>query len=131
MNDALKATLKTAASGMNAQAHRLRVVTQNIANADTHGYHRKLISFNSVYDRNLDTDRVQISDTFFDNAPQREIFDPANPLANEEGYVTLSNVNVLIEMADARQANQSYEANTTVFREARKMYSNLLDVLRR
>jgi len=131
MNDVLKATLKTAASGMNAQAHRLRVVTENIANADTHGYRRKLLTFDSEYDRSLGTERVHVSNTYFDNSPQREIFDPSNPLADENGYVALSNVNVLIEMADARQANQSYEANTTVFREARKMYANLLDILRR
>ncbi len=130
MNDVLKATLKAAASGMNAQAHRLRVVTENIANADTHGYQRKLVSFDSVYDRIFDIDRVNVSDTYLDQAPRREIFDPSNPLADEDGYVTLSNVSVLIEMSDARQANQSYEANTTVFREARKMYANLLNILR-
>ena len=74
---------------------------------------------------------LQASQTFLDNSEGRRIFEPTNPLADEEGYVTLSNVNIMLEVADAREANQTYEANTTVFREARRMYGSLLDLLRR
>ena len=129
--DVLKQTMKAAADGMNAQAKRLRVVSENIANADTHGYHRKMVFFDSVYDTKNDLNTLSVSRPVLDQSALRQNFDPSNPLSDEEGYVTLSNVNVLIEVADAREANQTYEANTTVFREARRMYSNLLDLLRR
>ena len=64
-------------------------------------------------------------------APLEEKYDPSNPLADETGYVGMSNVNLVMEMADAREANRSYEANLASFRQAREMYSSLLDLLKR
>lgn len=126
MNDFVK-SMSAAASGMNAQSFRLRLVSENVANADTAGYRRKTVSFNNVFDQG----RVEVGKVGLDAAPFEEKFDPANPLANEAGYVQGSNVNLMVEMADGREANRSYEANLAAFRQARNMYSNLLDLLKR
>jgi len=121
----------SAMSGMQAQAQRLQVVSENIANADTHGYKRKLVSFESVFDRNKETTRVEIGRMFLDQTPGEEVFDPSHPFANEDGYVTMSNVNMMTEFADAREATRSYEAGLEVFSQARDMYKSLLDILKR
>ncbi|GJL92630.1 flagellar basal body rod protein FlgC [Hyphococcus sp.] len=119
-----------ATSGMRAQAQRLQVVSENIANADTHGYQRKLVSFENVYDRNLDVNKVEVGRTFLDQTPREEIYDPSHPFANENGYVVMTNVNMMTEFADAREATRSYDAGLEVFRQARDMYSSLLDILK-
>lgn len=130
MNDFLK-SMNVAASGMNAQGYRLRLVSENVANADTPGYHRKIVNFNNVFDEASGADRINVGRIAFDRAPLEERFDPANPLANKAGYVQMSNVNLIMEMADGREANRSYEANLATFQQARHMYSSLLDVLKR
>ncbi len=119
-----------ATSGMRAQAQRLQVVSENIANADTHGYQRKLVSFENVYDRNSDVNKVEVGRTFLDQTPREEIYDPSHPFANENGYVVMTNVNMMTEFADAREATRSYDAGLEVFRQARDMYSSLLDILK-
>ncbi len=120
-----------AMSGMRAQAQRLQVVSENIANADTHGYKRKLVSFENVYDRKTDATKVEIGKMFLDQKPGEEVFDPSHPFANENGYVTMSNVNMMTEFADAREATRSYDAGLEVFQQARDMYSSLLDILKK
>jgi flagellar basal-body rod protein FlgC len=130
MNSFLKA-MGAAASGMNVQGFRLRVVSENVANSDTPGYRRKLMSFDNVYDAGLEASRVKVGRISFDDAPFEERYDPANPMADEAGYVELSNVNLMMEMADAREANRSYEANLATFQQARQMYTSLLDLLKR
>lgn len=119
-----------ATSGMRAQAQRLEVVSENIANVDTHGYRRKLVSFENVYDRSSGAHHVEVGRTFLDQTPQEEVFDPSHPFANEQGYVVMSNVNMMTEFADAREATRSYDAGLEVFRQARDMYSSLLDILK-
>jgi flagellar basal-body rod protein FlgC len=123
-SDALRITV----SGMQAQATRLRLTAENIANAETPGYQRKVASFEAaVHDAGLvATGPVQLDQT----TPERR-YDPANPLADEGGYVDGSNVNLLLEMADAREASRSYEANLKMFEQTRSMSSALLDLLRR
>lgn len=130
MNSFLKA-MGAAASGMSAQGFRLRVVSENVANTDTPGYRRKSMSFDNAYDSALETNRVKVGRIALDSAPLEEKYDPANPLANDAGYVELSNVNLMMEMADAREANRSYEANLATFQQARQMYTSLLDLLKR
>lgn len=130
MQDIFK-TMTTAASGMRAQSLRLRLVGENVANADTPGFHRKEVSFQSVVDRASGATEVETGQVQLDNSPMQEVYDPGNPLANAQGMVTLSNVDTLIEIADAREANRSYEANLTIFDQARRMYGGLLDLLRR
>lgn len=119
-----------ATSGMRAQAQRLQVVSENIANVDTHGYKRKQVTFENVYDRSKDVSRVEIGRQFLDPKEGERIFDPSHPLADETGYVAMSNVNMMTEFADAREATRSYDAGLEVFRQARDMYTSLLDILK-
>jgi flagellar basal-body rod protein FlgC len=122
---------KTAMSGLTAQAQRIQTATENLANADTHGYRRKLISFESLFDRASDAMQIRATKISLDASPLEQRFDPGHPLADAQGYVTGSNVNPIIEFADAREANRSYEAGLQIMRQSREMYSALLDLLRR
>lgn len=119
-----------ATSGMRAQAQRLQVVSENIANVDTHGYKRKQVTFENIYDRSEDVNRVEIGRQFLDQKEGERIFDPSHPLADADGYVIMSNVNMMTEFADAREATRSYDAGLEVFRQARDMYTSLLDILK-
>ena len=130
MNIFLKA-MGAAASGMNAQGFRMRVVSENVSNSDTPGYRRKLMNFENVYDAAAGVDKVEVGRITLSGAAMEQKFDPANPMADKSGYVQMSNVNLMTEMADAREANQSYEANLQTFQQARQMYSSLLDLLKR
>lgn len=121
----------SASRGMSAQAFRLRISSENLSNADTHGYQRKLVSFKNEYDAAVQQVGVAIDDVSLDRSKGEVLFEPEHPLANAEGYVTLSNVNMMIEIADAREAGRSYEANLTTFKQATQMYSSLIDLLRR
>jgi flagellar basal-body rod protein FlgC len=121
----------TASSGMRAQGMRLRLVGENVANADTPGFHRKQVSFNSVLDRASGAETVEAGPVRLDPSAPREDYQPGHPLADARGVVTLSNVDPLVEIADAREANQSYQANLTIFDQARRMYGGVLDLLRR
>lgn len=126
LNDALRA----AASGMQAQAARIRLVSENIANADTPGYHRKLMSFEEAMGRDL-TGTVAAGPVRLDPAAPDQIYDPSHPLADAEGYFEGSNVDLMIEVADAREASRSYEANLKMFEQVREMQTALMDLLRR
>ena len=126
MADLLK-SLSYAASGMEAQSMRLRHVSENIANADTPGYHRKLVSFQ----QELDTGRVETGPVQLDQSPLASLYDPGNPLADETGHYDGSNVDLVIEIADAREAQRSYEANLKIFDQARQMTQSLFDLIRR
>jgi flagellar basal-body rod protein FlgC len=126
MND-LSTSLAFAASGMEAQATRLRLVSENIANADTPGYHRKLVSFDDAMDSGL----VEVGPVRLDRADLPRIYDPDHPLADANGYYDGSNVDMVIEIADAREAQRSYEANLRLFDQARQMTQSLFELLRR
>ena len=123
--------MKTAASGMNAQSFRLRIVGENIANSDTPGFQRKTVSFATQLDRAREISRVVPDQVQLDQTPVRQSYEPGHPMADERGIVALSNVNPLIEIADAREAHRSYEANLSVFDQARRMRSSMLELLRR
>lgn len=130
-NNSISAAMAAATQGMNVQSTRLRIVSENLSNADTHGYHRKMISFKNAYDSYSGMNELSVDNVTLDQSKGEQSFDPAHPLANAQGYVTMSNVNMMIEMADAREASRSYEANLTTFQQARSMYSGLLDLIRR
>jgi flagellar basal-body rod protein FlgC len=121
----LMSTLKFAGSGMEAQAMRLQHVSENIANADTPGYRRKLISFDQTFAG------VKAGSVTLDQSELSQIFDPGNPLSDENGYYAGSNVDLVIEVADAREAQRSYEANLKIFDQARQMTQSLFELLRR
>lgn len=135
--DALTATLKIASSGLSAQSSRLRVVSQNLANTQSTGntagadpYKRKLINFASHLDRAAGVDVVKVDRVTQDDAPFRLVHEPGHPAADANGYVKYPNVNVLVEMADMREANRTYEANLQVMKQASSMISTTLDLLR-
>jgi flagellar basal-body rod protein FlgC len=124
-------TMAAAASGMAAQAARLRLSSENIANADTPGYRRKTVSFEETFQRTGEARAVATGPVRLDMAAAARIYDPTHPLAGPDGYFDGSNVNLMVEIADAREANRSYEANLRMFDQARQMASSLLDLLRR
>lgn len=135
--DPLSASLKISASGMDAQSVRLRVVSENLANVRSTGeaagsdpYRRKLISFAEHIDRATGVPQVSVQKVFDDPSNFNLEYDPGNPAANKDGYVKMPNVNPLIEMADMREANRSYEANLQAIKQARDMISSTIDLLR-
>ncbi len=126
MTDLLQA-LSLSASGMEAQARRLRHVSENIANADTPGYHRKVVSFQEE----METGTVSVGRVRLDQTALPKVYDPNHPLADTTGHYDGSNVDLVIEIADAREAQRSYEANLRLFDQARQMTQSLFDLIRR
>jgi len=131
-------SMLVAAAGMRAQGARMRVIAQNMANANStpNGpgetpYRRQVPSFENVMNRELGMQQVQMTKTVSDQAPFRKKFDPGHPAADEMGYIQLPNVNSLIEMMDMREAQQSYEANMNMIKSAQKMLTSTIDLLRR
>lgn len=123
--------MSVATSGMKAQASRLRHVSENIANTDTPGYRRKTVPFEEMVQQGERTGAVTTGSMRLDQTELTRIYDPTNPLADEGGHYDGSNVNLLIEIADAREAQRSYEANLKMFDQVRQMSSALMDLLRK
>ena len=123
----LQTTLALAASGMEAQAQRLRHVSENIANADTPGYHRKTVGFREA----MATGLVETTPVHLDQSALARVYDPGNPLADATGHFDGSSVDLVIEIADAREAQRSYDANLKIFDQARQMTQALFELLRR
>jgi len=129
-------TLHIAASGMRAQGTRLRVISENIANADsvsqTPGgvpYRRKLVSFGNALDRELGVETVRVKNIMTDKSEFSRSYEPGHPAADEDGYVLRPNVNTLIEMTDMREAQRSYEANLKAIEASRSMLQKTLQIL--
>jgi flagellar basal-body rod protein FlgC len=126
-----------ATSGLRAQAGRMRVISENIANADSTGtsagadpYRRKIPTFTSQLDRTLDAKTVNMGKIAPDNSAFRTKYEPSNPAADATGYVKYPNVNPLIEMTDMREAQRSYEANLNIISATRRMIQRTLDILK-
>ncbi|MFC7702614.1 flagellar basal body rod protein FlgC [Plastorhodobacter daqingensis] len=130
MADLIK-TLAVSASGMQAQGQRLRHVSENIANTDTPGYRRKTISFEQEVRFGRPTGLVEAGPVTLDRRDLSRIYDPGHPLADGTGHYDGSNVDLVVEIADSREAQRSYEANLRMFDQARQMTSSLLELLRR
>ncbi|MEJ2228301.1 MAG: flagellar basal body rod protein FlgC [Alphaproteobacteria bacterium] len=137
MYDPLQLSLKVAASGLEAQGHRVRVVSENLANHDSTGntpgavpYTRKTISFKTALDHAAQANLVHVDQIGHDNSPYPLEFNPSHPAADAKGYVKRPNVNMLVELADMREANRSYEANLQVIKQARELISLTIDLLR-
>ncbi|MGF9693391.1 MULTISPECIES: flagellar basal body rod protein FlgC [unclassified Rhizobium] len=135
--DPLSASLKIAGSGMEAQATRLRIVSENIANArstgDTPGadpYRRKTITFGTELDKVSGAQTVSVKKLGTDQSNFVEEYDPGSPAADDKGMVKMPNVNMLIEMADLREANRTYEANLQTIKQTRDLISATLDLLK-
>jgi len=133
----MEKTLHIAASGMGAQSVRVRVIAENIANANSLGtapgdepYRRKTVSFASELDRATGAELVSIDRIGVDRSEFGSRHDPNHPAADENGYVQTPNVNSLLEMMDLREAQRSYDANLKVIETAKNMVSRTLELLR-
>jgi flagellar basal-body rod protein FlgC len=130
-------SLAISAAGMRVQGERLRVISENVANADSVSevpggdpYRRKTITFKNELDRQAGLDLVKVSKVGLDPSEFSRKYDPNNPAADKQGYVKLPNVNALIEMNDMREAQRSYEANLKVVEVTRGMLQKTIDILR-
>jgi flagellar basal-body rod protein FlgC len=137
MTDPLIAAAKAASNGLFAQSTRMKVVSENIANAETTGktagsdpYQRKTVSFEAVTDEAAGVDLVQVRDVGRDQAPFRTEYMPGHPAADAKGNVKMPNVDMLTELADMREASRSYTANTQVIKQVREIVSMTIDLLR-
>lgn len=137
MSDPLLATAKAASHGLFAQSSRMRVLAENIANAETTGttpgadpYQRKVITFDSTLDEAEGLDLVEAGDVDRDKTPFRLEYKPGHPAADDKGYVKMPNVDTLVELADMREANRAYTANTQVIRQVKELVSMTIDLMR-
>ncbi|MFQ5563415.1 MAG: flagellar basal body rod protein FlgC [Parvularculaceae bacterium] len=134
--DDISTAMQVAASGMRAQSTRIRVVAENIANANSAAeapgldpYRRQTPVFSSFLDRDTNAHMVEVSRVALDPSAFTLQFDPSHPAADEEGYVKLPNVNPLVEMMDLREAQRSYEANLGALDTMRSMAASTLRIL--
>ena len=122
---------------MKAQAERMRIVSENLANADSlpttpdaTPYRRKTISFRNVLDKTAGADVVKVKKVDVDRSEFQKKYDPKHPAADSSGYVLAPNVNPLIELMDMREAQRSYEANLNVVSVSKTMLSKTVDMLK-
>lgn len=135
--DELLRTLRISASGMKAQGTRLRVVSENIANADSLPtqpgelpYRRKVVTFKNELDKSIGVKTVGVDRVQNDRSDFQRRYDPAHPAADENGYVLAPNVSSLVEMMDMREAQRSYEANLNVIKSSKNMLQQTIGILR-
>ena len=134
--DLIKA-LNISADALKAQGTRLRVIAENVANADSTAqrpggepYRRRVVTFSRVLDHELGVQSVEVDGITPDRSPFGQRFEPGHPAADAKGYVWTPNVNALLEMADMREAQRSYEANLKVIQSSRAMLQQTIDILR-
>jgi flagellar basal-body rod protein FlgC len=137
MADPMQIAIKVAASGLEAQSRRMLVVSENLANAESTGktpgaapYTRKTVSFESALDEASGAKLVKVDRVDTDKKPYRVEHDPSHPAADADGNVKLPNVDMLVELADMRETNRTYEANLQVVKQARSLISMTIDLLR-
>lgn len=135
--DELKNVQNIALSGMKAQTERLRVISENLANADSTAqspdgqpYRRKMVSFKSELDKATGANKVKVDKVRPDQSEFQRRYDPKHPAADKDGYVLTPNVNPLIEMMDMREAQRSYEANLAVISSSKQLLSRTVEMLR-
>jgi flagellar basal-body rod protein FlgC len=134
----LATSMAIVASGMRAQTDRMRVISENIANAnstsktaDGDPYRRKIATMQSEFDRAMDATVVKPGQPVQDMTDFRLQYDPGNPVADKTGYVKLPNVNPLVEIMDMREAQRSYEADLTVMEASKAMMARTVDLLKK
>ena len=133
----LSVSADIAVSGMKAQSERLRIISENMANADSIGirpgedpYRRQVVTFKDYIDKETGAKMVKVDKGVPDESQFPLKYDPNHPAANAEGYVAMPNVNPLIEMMDLKEAQRSYDANLSMMQTARDMNSKVLDLLK-
>lgn len=137
MFDPLNASLKIAGSGIRAQSARLKIISENIANANSTGstpgadpFARKTVTFENEMSRVEGTPLTRVKRIGVDPAPFRLEHNPGHPAADEKGNVKMPNVELLVETADMRDATRAYEANLQIVKQARELVSMTLDLLK-
>jgi len=130
-------SMAIATSGLRAQAGRMRVISENIANADStptkagdDPYRRKIMTFRTTLDRELDATTVSLGRVRNDTTDFRLKYEPGHPAADANGNVKYPNVNPLVEMTDMREAQRSYEANVNIIGATRRMIQRTIDILK-
>lgn len=130
-------SIAIAASGLRAQAGRMRVIAENIANADSTShnsgaepYRRKIPTFRSEIDKSLDARVVALGRVHTDKSAFTTKHQPGHPAADATGHVKYPNVNPLVEMTDMREAQRSYEANVNIISSTRRMLQRTIDILK-
>lgn len=133
----LMASMKIAAAGLKAQGGRMRVIAENLANANSTAsspnespYRRKIPTFTQEFNRAVGANMIKIGRITADQSEFAKRYEPGHPAADSQGYVKLPNVNALIEGMDMREAQRSYEANLNVISATRRMLARTLDILR-
>jgi len=129
--------MTVSAAGMKAQGTRLKVIAENMANANTTAetpgdmpYRRKVVTFQNMMDRQAGVDTVRVAKVDVDKSDFQRKYDPSHPSADSEGYVLMPNVNTLVEAMDMREAQRSYEANLSVIESTRTMLNRTVELLR-
>lgn len=123
-----------AASAMSAQSQRMNVTASNLANADSvagpdgQPYRARQVVFEVASGDAEEVGGVRVAEVVEDQSPLRTVFDPKNPRANPEGYVTLPNVNVVEEMTNMISASRSYQANVEVLNTAKALMVKTLSI---
>lgn len=137
MADDLKIAVASSVSSLRAQSTRMRVLSENLANATSTAsvdgedpYRRKIVSFKTELDRASGASLVRVQSVSRDKSPFPLQHDPGHPAADQNGNVKVPNVNSLVELADMREASRSYEASLQVVKQAREMIGELVDLLR-
>ncbi|WP_426163796.1 flagellar basal body rod protein FlgC [Pseudoduganella sp. R-34] len=121
-------------SAMSAQAQRLNVVASNLANADSatsasgEAYRAKQVVFEATPTANGAATSVKVSQVVEDPSPLKQVYDPKHPLADEKGYVTMPNVNVVDEMVNMLSASRSYQTNVETMNAAKTMLLKTLTI---
>ncbi|MCZ4280476.1 flagellar basal body rod protein FlgC [Kiloniella laminariae] len=135
MSDLYK-SMQVSASGMKAQGTRLRIISENIANADSVSqepggapYRRKMVTFGNELNRELGVEKVVVKNIISDKSDFRREYLPGHPAADADGYILRPNVNSLIEMNDMREAQRSYEANLQAIQASKSMLQRTLEIL--
>ncbi|MET4699108.1 flagellar basal-body rod protein FlgC [Constrictibacter sp. MBR-5] len=130
-------SLQISASGMRAQGTRLRVIAENLANAQSTAqvpggqpYQRKVVSFSNDLNRASGVEEVKADRVRLDSSEFERRYDPGHPAADADGYMLLPNVNPMVELMDMREAQRSYEANLNVLSASRSMLMRTIDMLR-
>ena len=137
MADPLQASLRIAGAGLEAQSVRLRVISENIANSQSTGatpgadpYRRQTVTFANELDRAAGLNLVTVKSVGYDASPFKIERDPGNPAADEDGFVKTPNVDVLVELADMREANRTYEANLQVAKQSADLMAQTVNLLK-
>jgi flagellar basal-body rod protein FlgC len=131
-------SMAVAASGMRAQSERMKIIAENIANANSASpvaggdpYRRQIATVTNTFDRELNANLVKSGQPVADMSDFRQQYDPGNPLADAKGYVKMPNVNSLVEIMDMREAQRSYEADLSIIDATKTMLSRTVDLLKK